>query len=268
MSASLKTQVCALLLAEGFPPSRGLLLGIQSQQLINVQNFAQLIRIKIQSTCTQTLSTVSASCVLQTCTASFVPVHAGACHLIGCSANIVRITSCAERQTCIVRNFCDVMAGSIMFDFSGVKDNGHNMNSQDCRIKMHLLEHSTATFHEKVKLGESLHQIVYRQLVLFSLYSKGCIFGHALIILHGAYVSMTSAFSSLHLVVRSKPNSSLQGHSRICLLLWPESGGVKETWKRGDKVKVKPVGRAPGAKPMYGTLEYFYFSGELASCCN
>ena len=42
-----------------------------------------------------------------------------------------------------------------------------------------------------------------------------------------------------------------------------ESGGVKAVWKTGEKVKLKPLGRGSGArKPTYGTLEYFYISGE------
>lgn len=66
---------------------------------------------------------------------------------------------------------CGLIAGSIVFDFSGVKDNGHNMNSEESRIKMHLLEHPTATVHEKLKLGECLHQDAYHQLGASSIHS-------------------------------------------------------------------------------------------------
>ncbi len=46
--------------------------------------------------------------------------------------------------------------------------------------------------------------------------------------------------------------------------LWnTESGGVKAVWKTGGKVKLKPLGKGSSArKPTYGTLEYFYISGE------
>ena len=73
-----------------------------------------------------------------------------------------------------------------MFDFSGVKDNGHNMNSQESRSKMHLLVDSTATFHEKLKLGESLHQGLCHQLAPSATHGNCCISDPALIILKGA----------------------------------------------------------------------------------
>ncbi|DBB11639.1 TPA: hypothetical protein ACH3X3_007022 [Trebouxia sp. C0006] len=84
--------------------------------------------------------------------------------------------------------------GVIVFDFSGVKDNGQVMKSDEARDKMQLMAQPMATFHKELKL---------------------------------------------------------------------ESGGVKGVWKTGGKVKLKPLGRGSSArKPTYGTLEYFYISGQ------
>lgn len=46
------------------------------------------------------------------------------------------------------------VAGVIVFDFSGVKDNGHTMKSDETRDKMQLMAQPMATFHKELKLGE------------------------------------------------------------------------------------------------------------------
>lgn len=47
------------------------------------------------------------------------------------------------------------VAGVIVFDFSGVKDNGQVMKSDEARDKMQLMAQPMATFHKELKLGEA-----------------------------------------------------------------------------------------------------------------
>ncbi len=46
------------------------------------------------------------------------------------------------------------VAGVIVFDFSGVKDNGQVMKSDETRDKMQLMAQPMATFHKELKLGD------------------------------------------------------------------------------------------------------------------
>ncbi len=51
------------------------------------------------------------------------------------------------------------VAGAIVFDFSGVKDNGQVMKSDETRETMQLMAQPMATFHKELKLGDHLFVI-------------------------------------------------------------------------------------------------------------
>ena len=46
------------------------------------------------------------------------------------------------------------VAGVIVLNFSGVKDSGQAMKSDETRDKMQLMAHPMATFHKELKLGD------------------------------------------------------------------------------------------------------------------
>jgi hypothetical protein len=81
-------------------------------------------------------------------------IAAELCCLITCTAHQVQ-RRCTDVYIHIWQSdYAHCVAGVIVFDFSGVKDNGQIMKSDETRDKMQLMAQPMATFHKELKLGD------------------------------------------------------------------------------------------------------------------